>query len=82
MLYYAAMLLLLANAAVSWLPGMRWKPIGRLIMKLTEPVLMPIRRRIRPIFLTPTAALDISGLVVFIGMTVLYYALIALLKGK
>lgn len=36
--------LLLANALLSWVPGVSNSPVGRLLDELVEPVLKPFRR--------------------------------------
>ncbi|MHB9022864.1 MAG: YggT family protein [Armatimonadota bacterium] len=75
LLYYAVMLLVLAGVILSWLPHLRWRPIGRLIYNLTEPVFQPIRRLIPPIRLNSGVAVDLTPIIVVILVEVVYLAL-------
>lgn len=58
---------LLARVLMSWFPNLdRSNPLVQLIHDITEPVLRPVRE-----MLPPVSGLDLSPLVVFLGISVL-----------
>lgn len=60
-------LLFVARVLLSWFPDIdRNSPIVRFIYDTTEPVLQPIRQA-----LPPTGMIDLSPLVVFVGIQVI-----------
>ena len=60
-------LILLARVLMSWIPNLDYNnPIARLLYQATEPVLAPIRKA-----LPQMGGLDLSPLVVFLGISVL-----------
>lgn len=60
-------LLLLARVLMTWLPNLDPNnPIARFLYQVTEPVLAPIRS-----VLPPLGGIDLSPLVVFLGISVL-----------
>ena len=59
-------LIVLAAVIMSWLPGARHNALGRIVYRLTEPVLAPIRRALPPI-----AGLDWSPLVLLLMLQLL-----------
>ena len=59
-------LIVLAAVIMSWLPGARHNALGRIVYRLTEPVLAPIRRA-----LPPMAGLDLSPLVLLLVLRLL-----------
>ena len=59
--------ILLARIILSWIPNVdRSNQIVQLLYQLTEPVLEPVRRTIPPL-----GMIDISPIVVFIGLRIL-----------
>ena len=58
--------ILLARVLMSWVNPNPLNPIVRVLYMITEPVLAPVRRVIPPI-----GGLDLSPLVVFIGIRIL-----------
>ncbi len=68
--------LLLANVVVSWLLAAGWRPRGALyqvvdgIMRITNPILRPVRRLLPPIRMG-AMALDLSPVIVFIVIGIL-----------
>ena len=63
----AYQLILLARVLMSWLPNLDPNnPIARFLYQVTEPVLAPIRSA-----LPPLGGIDLSPLVVFLGISVL-----------
>ena len=63
----AYQLILLARVLMSWLPNLDPNnPIARFLYRATEPVLAPIRSA-----LPPMGGIDLSPLVVFLGISVL-----------
>ena len=60
-------LILLARVLMSWIPNLDPNnPIARFLYQATEPVLAPIRSA-----LPPMGGIDLSPLVVFLGISVL-----------
>ena len=59
-------LIIVAAVAVSWINVPRDHTVVRLLHRLTEPVLAPVRK-----ILPPMGGMDFSPLVVFIGLRVL-----------
>ncbi len=60
-------LILLARVLMSWIPNLDPNnPIARALYQSTEPVLAPIRNA-----LPPLGGIDLSPLVVFLGISVL-----------
>ena len=65
--------ILLARIVLSWIPNVdRSNQIVQLLYQLTEPVLEPVRRTIPPL-----GMIDISPIIVFIGLRILQ----SILKG-
>ena len=63
----AYQLILLARVLMTWLPNLDPNnPIARFLYQVTEPVLAPIRSA-----LPPLGGIDLSPLVVFLGISVL-----------
>ena len=60
-------LILLARVLMSWIPNLDYNnPIARFLFRATEPVLAPIRNA-----LPQMGGIDLSPLVVFLGISVL-----------
>jgi YggT family protein len=59
-------LIIVAAVVVSWINAPRDHPAVRLLHRLTEPVLAPVRK-----ILPPMGGMDFSPLVVLIGLRVL-----------
>ena len=59
-------MIVLAAVIMSWLPGARHNALGRIVFRLTEPVLAPIRRALPPI-----AGLDLSPLALLLALRLL-----------
>ncbi len=60
-------LILLARVLMSWIPNLdQNNPIARFLYQATEPVLAPIRN-----LLPPLGGIDLSPLVVFLGISVI-----------
>jgi YggT family protein len=58
--------ILLARVMLSWFPNVDYNnPIVQFLYQVTEPVLAPIRKA-----LPPTSGMDLSPLVVFLGITI------------
>lgn len=59
--------ILLARVLMSWIPNLdQNNPIARFLYQATEPVLAPIRNA-----LPPLGGIDLSPLVVFLGISVI-----------
>lgn len=64
---------LLARVILSWFPiryGSPLQSVMRVLIEITEPILGPVRR-----MLPPMGGLDLSPIVVFIGLEILVYVL-------
>jgi len=59
-------LAIILRVVVSWFPGASRGPISEILERITEPVLGPVRRA-----LPPLGGLDLSPIVVIIGLNVL-----------
>jgi len=59
------MILVFARAVISWVQPSPYNPIVQFLYTATEPILAPIRRRL------PVAGIDISPIVVLIGVVFL-----------
>ncbi len=65
-------LILLARVLMTWIPNLDYNnPIARFLYQVTEPVLAPIRSA-----LPPMGGIDLSPLVVFLGISVLMQILL------
>lgn len=63
----AYQLILLARVLMTWIPNLDYShPIANFLYQATEPVLAPIRRA-----LPPMGSIDLSPLVVFLGISLL-----------
>lgn len=62
-----ALALLVARAVVSWFPSVRDSSVGRTLDRLTDPVLVPVRRAIPPIRMGG-GALDLSTVIVAVAI--------------
>ena len=68
---------LLARILISWIPNVdRDNPIVQFVYQMTEPVLEPIRRS-----MPPMGMVDISPIIVFIGLHILRILLFNLAKS-
>ena len=71
-------MILFARIIASWLPPPRWgsplRTVIRILYDLTDPVLRPLSRVIPPIRMG-AMALDLSPIIVFIGIQVIQLAL-------
>ena len=59
-------LIVLVAVIMSWLPGARHNALGRIVFRLTEPVLAPIRRA-----LPAMGGLDLSPMVLLLALQLL-----------
>ncbi len=70
--------IVLIRAVISWVNPDPYNPIVQFLVRMTEPVLRPIRKLMPP---WKTAGLDFSPFVVIIVIIFLDYALIANLRA-
>jgi YggT family protein len=69
--------LLLGRIVLSWIPSIdRSTAIVRFLYQITEPVLEPVRR-----ILPPLGMIDLSPLVVFLGLQLLQSVLLSAARG-
>jgi YggT family protein len=59
-------LILLGKAIVSWFPVNPYNPIVRLLDRLTEPVLTPVRKKVPPV-----AGMDLSIVLLLVVISIL-----------
>ena len=72
-----AILAIIVRAILSWVPDVNaLQPVARVINRVTDPLLEPIRRR-----LPAAGGLDLSPLVAILLIWVLEYVLLFLLHG-
>lgn len=69
-LFSIALLVIVVRSLLSFLPGAANSSFGILLEKVTEPVLRPVRRVVRPIQVG-NAGLDLAPLVVGLAIIVL-----------
>jgi YggT family protein len=70
-------LVILVRIILSWIPNVdRGNQIVRLLYQITDPVLEPVRRVIPPI-----GMIDISPIIVFIGLHILQRVLVSMAAG-
>lgn len=70
----AYLIVLLLRIISTWFPIDPWSRFARVVhvlARLTDPVLVPVRRLLPPLRLRGGAALDLSPLVVFFGLEIL-----------
>jgi YggT family protein len=72
---WAYMWIIIARALISWVNPDPWNPIVRFLERATEPVLHPIRRRVRF-----GMGLDLSPLIAILVIIFLQVALVQSLK--
>jgi YggT family protein len=68
-------LIIVGRALVSWVSPDPFNPIVRFLYRWTEPVLRPIRRR-----LPDTMGLDLSPMVVCVGLMFINYVIVESLR--
>lgn len=70
-------LVLLARVILSWIPNLNpTNPIVNVLYRLTEPVLEPVRRAMPQL-----GMIDISPIVVFLGLQILHRVLLGMAAG-
>jgi YggT family protein len=76
LLFTAYSFIVIARALISWVSPDPFNPIVRFLYRVTEPVLRPIRRRLP----THQIGIDLSPLVVIIGLQFLDWVLVGYLR--
>jgi len=71
------MLIVIARAVLSWVNPDPYNPIVRFIHNVTEPVLLPVRRRV-PLWFS---GIDFSPIVVILGIVFIKVFVVNSLKG-
>ena len=69
----AYMWIIIIRALISWVNPDPWNPIVQFLIRVTEPVLRPIRRRL------PMTGIDFSPLVVILAIQFLQWFLVPVL---
>jgi YggT family protein len=72
----AYMWVFIIRALISWVNPDPWNPIVQFLLRVTEPVLAPIRRR-----LPALSGLDLSPMVAILGIMFLQWFLVPVLLG-
>lgn len=65
--------IIIIRALISWVSPDPWNPIVQFLVRVTEPVLAPIRRRL------PTTGIDFSPIVAILGLQFLQWFLVPVL---
>jgi YggT family protein len=63
-----AQILIFARVLISWVPGLRYKPIGVWLVKTVDPFLRPLQRLLPP---WKTGGIDISPMLAFMILYVI-----------
>lgn len=72
-----ALLAIIIRAVLSWLPGVSaLQPVARFFVKITDPLIKPIRR-----YLPPIGGLDLSPLAAILLIWIAQNILLVLLAG-
>lgn len=74
-------LLMMGSVLLTWFPRFRWHPLGRLVFRITEPILQPIRRLLVPLRIGQGIGIDFSPVLVMAVVEIIYLGLMFLLKG-
>lgn len=72
-------ILLIVRALISWFPDVARGQIGEFIYGITEPMIMPVRNMLRKNQVFNNIPIDISFLVVYIGISMCQTLLLYLL---
>jgi YggT family protein len=68
------MWIIIIRALISWVNPDPWNPIVQLLVRVTEPVLRPVRRRL------PATGIDFSPVIVIIAIIVLQQFVVRVLE--
>jgi uncharacterized protein YggT (Ycf19 family) len=85
LIYYSVLLILIGGALISYVPRLRWKPIGRFLYGISEPFLRPLRRLPFAMLTFGRVTIDLSSLYLIIITLIVCLALtflINLLPGQ
>ncbi len=77
---YAVMFLSIMSIVITWVPQLRWSPLGRLVYNITEPVYMRVRRIFPPIVIKQGVGLDFTPWIAFFATMIIYTVLTMLVK--
>jgi uncharacterized protein YggT (Ycf19 family) len=75
-LYYGIFLLLLASAALTWIPRSEYTPFGQFVTRIVRPMLAPFRKIIKPVSMGRSSAIDLSPLLFMFLLWVVYNLLL------
>jgi YggT family protein len=68
-IYRIALYLIIARVVISWIPSLRYNPIGKVVIQLVDPVLRPLQRLLPP---SKTGGIDLSPLLALILLQIIY----------
>lgn len=71
---WAYMWIIIIRALISWVNPDPWNPIVQLLVRITEPVLRPVRRRL------PATGIDFSPVIVIIAIMFLQQFVVRVLE--
>lgn len=77
LIYQALWFLMLIRAIMSWFNPDPYNPLVRLVIQLTDPILLPFRRVIPPV-----GMFDISFIVALIAMQLIYVVIMNILASS
>jgi YggT family protein len=72
-IYRIVLYLIIARAVISWIPSLRYNPIGKVIIQLVDPMLRPLQRLVPP---SKTGGIDLSPLLALILLQIIYGLLV------
>lgn len=78
--FYFMTALILGSVVISWFPRLRWNPVGMWVYDVSERLLKPFRAVLRPINLGGGAGIDLSPLLAFFAVQLIYTGLVMLFK--
>jgi YggT family protein len=76
LLFTVLWLAVLARVLFSWIRPDPYSPFVRIIVQITDPILMPLRRVIPPL-----GMIDITPMVALIGLSIIQQIVVGLLAG-
>ena len=71
---WAYMWIIIVRALISWVNPDPWNPIVQFLIRITEPVLRPVRRRLPPM------GIDISPVIVIVAIMFLQQFVVRILE--
>ena len=80
LLHDALLILIFANVILSWFPSARRHPALQWVFTLSEPLLQPFRRLIRPVAFANGVSMDFSPILCIVVIQLVFYLLQVVLR--